>query len=167
MGVTPVILYLLIWSCWWVVSMRTPRSAFFIWTSLKSNKISQQKAANSLSDCIEGFAGSEHGNLYLHTISVWQRPRGITYAQELLHKMDHCHRLKKWCCRYIWKKQQEKQCKLLHQTYQTKIMRSIDNDTIRGCYLYSVKAPFVLGVGSGSNLSNTQAPRRCLLCDQK
>jgi hypothetical protein len=30
MGVIPVILYLLIWSCWWIVSMRTPRNAFFI-----------------------------------------------------------------------------------------------------------------------------------------
>ena len=166
MGVTPVILYLLIWSCWWVVSMRTPRSAFFIWTSLKSNKISQQKAANSLSDCIEGFADSEHGNLYLHTISVWQRPRGITYAQELLHKFDHCHRLKKWCCRYIWKKQQENNVNYcIKQIKQKK--HAVNNDTIRGCYLYSVKAPFVLGVGSGSNLSNTQAPRQCLLCDQK
>ena len=158
MGVTPVILYLLIWSCWWVVSMRTPRSAFFIWTSLKSNKISQQKAANSLSYCIEG--------LYLHTISVWQRPRGITYAQELLHKLDHCHRLKKWCCRYIWKKQQENNVNYcIKQIKQKK--HAVNNDTIRGCYLYSVKAPFVLGVGSGSNLSNTQAPRQCLLCDQK
>jgi len=166
MGVTPVILYLLTWSCWWFVSMRTPRSAFFIWTSLKSNKISQQKAVNSLSYCTGSLADSQHGNLYLHTISVWQRPRGITYAQELLHKFDHCHRLKKWCCRYIWKKQQENNVNYcIKQIKQKK--HAVNNDTIRGCYLYSVKAPFVLGVGSGSNLSNTQAPRQCLLCDQK
>ena len=166
MGVTPVILYLLTWSCWWFVSMRTPRSAFFIWTSLKSNKISQQKAVNSLLYCTGSLADSQHGNLYLHTISVWQRPRGITYAQELLHKFDHCHRLKKWCCRYIWKKQQENNVNYcIKQIKQKK--HAVNNDTIRGCYLYSVKAPFVLGVGSGSNLSNTQAPRRCLLCDQK